>query len=527
MSSVARRTTRSSRRTADGDAAAAAPDSPSVNSQTVGTSTASRKTPIPSHLLDKRSSLQNSSSDDYAGSSASDDDDLTPAKTISQSFSHAATTTTSATPRSSTSSSSSAAAAAAAAAGVLVGGSGSGSGSATGRGESGGNGLTAASASLTGANGSGNTAAAPSVLLKDSPERWKNFVVRTVWTLLMISGFAVILFMGHLSVILFVLALQAQMFREIVRINVSRAYSREIPGHRRFTGTKALSNLNYFFLFCTLFFVYGKMFLAKIPQARGILEHHQFYSFMLFCAGFVAFVMSLQRNKLKKQFHQFGLMILSLLFIVVLSSAVVQNVMEGLFWFVFPALLIIANDITAYLFGFFFGKTPLIALSPKKTWEGFIGATVSTIFLAFICAEPIGSVNFLQCSHTDIFAPSNDCSSRNPIFDSDTLKWHMMVLGAFAATIAPFGGFFASGFKRAFAIKDFGDAIPGHGGITDRMDCQTLMAMFVYVYYRNFLAVKTPPSPYWIMHKVQEMPIASQLDLFNMLHDHLRSMNAL
>ena len=42
----------------------------------------------------------------------------------------------------------------------------------------------------------------------------------------------------------------------------------------------------------------------------------------------------------------------------------------------------------------------------------------------------------------------------------------------FASIIAPFGGFFASGFKRGFKIKDFGDFIPGHGGMTDRMDCQ-------------------------------------------------------
>ncbi len=46
------------------------------------------------------------------------------------------------------------------------------------------------------------------------------------------------------------------------------------------------------------------------------------------------------------------------------------------------------------------------------------------------------------------------------------------VLSLFASVIAPFGGFFASGFKRGFKIKDFGNSIPGHGGMTDRMDCQ-------------------------------------------------------
>lgn len=49
---------------------------------------------------------------------------------------------------------------------------------------------------------------------------------------------------------------------------------------------------------------------------------------------------------------------------------------------------------------------------------------------------------------------------------------HALVMAAFASLVAPFGGFFASGFKRAFNIKDFGDSIPGHGGLTDRFDCQ-------------------------------------------------------
>ena len=62
-----------------------------------------------------------------------------------------------------------------------------------------------------------------------------------------------------------------------------------------------------------------------------------------------------------------------------------------------------------------------------------------------------------------------------------------MVLGFFAGFIAPFGGFFASGVKRAFKIKDFGDSIPGHGGMTDRMDCQIMMGMFTCVWIHTIL----------------------------------------
>ena len=58
------------------------------------------------------------------------------------------------------------------------------------------------------------------------------------------------------------------------------------------------------------------------------------------------------------------------------------------------------------------------------------------------------------------------------------LKFHAVVLAAFASIIAPFGGFFASGFKRGFKIKDFGDSIPGHGGMTDRMDCQVCQRLY-------------------------------------------------
>lgn len=50
---------------------------------------------------------------------------------------------------------------------------------------------------------------------------------------------------------------------------------------------------------------------------------------------------------------------------------------EGLIWFIMPIMMVVINDVMAYMFGFSFGKTPLIQLSPKKTWEGFIGGGVS------------------------------------------------------------------------------------------------------------------------------------------------------
>ena len=66
---------------------------------------------------------------------------------------------------------------------------------------------------------------------------------------------------------------------------------------------------------------------------------------------------------------------------------------------------------------------------------------------------------------------------------------HACVMGLFASFIAPFGGFLASGFKRAFKIKDFSSVIPGHGGFTDRFDCQLLMGLFSYVYCHHFIGL--------------------------------------
>ena len=59
------------------------------------------------------------------------------------------------------------------------------------------------------------------------------------------------------------------------------------------------------------------------------------------------------------------------------------------------------------------------------------------------------------------------------------------------ATFVRYGVFFFSFLVCfvliCFVLQDFGDTIPGHGGLVDRFDCQFLMATFVYVYHSTFI----------------------------------------
>ena len=97
---------------------------------------------------------------------------------------------------------------------------------------------------------------------------------------------------------------------------------------------------------------------------------------------------------------------------------------------------------------------------------------------------------------------------------------HALVMAAFASLVAPFGGFFASGFKRAFNIKDFGDSIPGHGGMTDRFDCQFIMGIFSYVYYSSIIR-EPRVTVSMAMELVAQLPIDRQHELLRELTQYL------
>lgn len=103
----------------------------------------------------------------------------------------------------------------------------------------------------------------------------------------------------------------------------------------------------------------------------------------------------------------------------------------------------------------------------------------------------------LNCTPNPVFIPQrytlpfvpHDWTFLPTTFSISPMQFHILAMASFASLIAPFGGFFASGLKRTFNIKDFGDSIPGHGGMTDRMDCQFIMGFFAFMYYQSFIAV--------------------------------------
>lgn len=106
-------------------------------------------------------------------------------------------------------------------------------------------------------------------------------------------------------------------------------------------------------------------------------------------------------------------------------------------------------------------------------------------------------------------------------FSIAPIQFHVLVLATFASLIAPFGGFFASGLKRTFKIKDFGDSIPGHGGMTDRMDCQFIMGTLAFMYYSSFISTHAASVGSVIEAAITGLTLEEQLEVVSILSKHL------
>tara|TARA_A100001015_G_scaffold235993_1_gene267990 strand:- start:2465 stop:3268 length:804 start_codon:yes stop_codon:yes gene_type:complete len=137
-------------------------------------------------------------------------------------------------------------------------------------------------------------------------------------------------------------------------------------------------------------------------------------------------------------------------FIIALAgTAKNYNPMEVLLFYT----LVWVNNSFAFLIGKKIGKSPLFkSISPKKTWEGFLGGLLFTIIAAsiFYYFKAFFSLNFY------------------------------ILLAISIAILSTLGDLLQSKFKRFADVKDSGSLIPGHGGFFDRMDSVIFSAPWMY-----------------------------------------------
>jgi phosphatidate cytidylyltransferase len=111
---------------------------------------------------------------------------------------------------------------------------------------------------------------------------------------------------------------------------------------------------------------------------------------------------------------------------------------------IFTVLLaVFADDTLAYFAGRLFGRHKMSpAISPGKSWEGFVAGTLAAVAVAFFA-----------------------------LYEQEFLStWQTIVLGASISLSAVIGDLFESAVKRDMGVKDSGSLLGGHGGVHDRVD---------------------------------------------------------
>lgn len=116
------------------------------------------------------------------------------------------------------------------------------------------------------------------------------------------------------------------------------------------------------------------------------------------------------------------------------------------------------SDTFAYVVGRKFGKHKLSKISPKKSVEGAIGGAVGAVILSLIYTYFINTYADVSISYFAIAG-----------------------ISLLLSILSQLGDFAASTIKRFVDIKDFGNLIPGHGGMLDRIDSIIFIAPFAYI----------------------------------------------
>lgn len=168
---------------------------------------------------------------------------------------------------------------------------------------------------------------------------------------------------------------------------------------------------------------------------------------ILILVRFIAQIFSVQKNPIKS-ISTFTLTQFYIGFPLALLVLAVSYIPDP--WIVVCAIAMIwISDTGAYITGSLFGHHKMSPrLSPKKSWEGFFGGLIFNIGIAFV---------YFYCFRLNEF-----------FFISSVDGW--IYIAICVTVLATLGDLFESLLKRSVGIKDFGNIIPGHGGVLDRID---------------------------------------------------------
>jgi len=127
-----------------------------------------------------------------------------------------------------------------------------------------------------------------------------------------------------------------------------------------------------------------------------------------------------------------------------------RNLTEGKWWILVVLPAVWFADAGAYFIGKRFGRHKLSPrLSPKKTWEGYLGGIVAGVFLTALFAA-IWRVG------------AGPNSAITPLRGA--------LVGLVMGIFPTLGDLGESMIKRQMGVKDSGSLLPGHGGAFDRID---------------------------------------------------------
>ncbi|MGI6727640.1 MAG: phosphatidate cytidylyltransferase [Anaerovoracaceae bacterium] len=180
-------------------------------------------------------------------------------------------------------------------------------------------------------------------------------------------------------------------------------------------------------------------------------EYYMFWFFAVVVVGLL-YLFRIEQRQLSDSMST----IVGVFYVVFFSFHLVlidQTESSILIWMVF--LSAFGTDVMAYFTGYVFGKHKLCPkISPKKTIEGSIGGIIGSMILSGIFG----------------------------LFVANELMFHCIIIGLIGSVVSQIGDLTASIFKRKMGIKDYGNLIPGHGGILDRFDSVLFTAPLVYYY---------------------------------------------